>query len=414
MTRRPVVATRLSCALAVSLAAGLLGARPAGAAPSQLSEVVVTVEEDEQPLMDVLRRLEQAHGLNYVISQEVVRRGGTVTVHLKQVPLDVALESICAACGLSLEIRGPVLVILPRPGAAPEAGVVPRVESGVSRPALVEQAEQARLQAERDRAAGAPAQPGPGVAPPAPPPAVRREEPDLAQTVGTLLEIDRPERRLVLRVDGLKRDFFLPDREDPDMPGLQINRLEQSLDTLKPGTRIAILYRRDAIHPVVTDLVGGAFSGTSEARQQELARQRRARERRAAADAAAIGSPSAVLAGEPTAEPAEGAPAGTVKVLPAGPAASDNAAPEGPAAGGAGEEGILAGKFLGLKGEEVLLQRASDGERVSCFLPPESDAARRKRVQKTLGELEEGAKLYLTFELHDGQRIVTNTITEAR
>lgn len=409
MTRRPVVATRLTCALALGLGAGLFAARPAGAAPSQLSEVVVTVEEDEQPLMDVLRRLEQAHGLNYVISQEVVRRGGTVTVHLKQVPLDVALESICAACGLSLEIRGPVLVILPRPGT--ETPVVPRVESGVSRPALVEQAEQA----ERERAAREPARPqAPGVAPPAPAPVVQREEPDLAQTVGTLLEIDRPERRLVLRVDGLKRDFFLPDREDPDLPGLQINRLEQSLDTLKPGTRIAILYRRDAIRPVVTDLVGGAFSGTSEARQQELARQRRARERRAAADAAAVGSPAGVLAGQPASEPGEAAPAGTVKVVPSGPAASDNAAPEGPAAGGGAEEGILAGKFLGLKGEEVQLQRASDGERVSCFLPPEADAARRTRVQKTLGELEEGAKLYLTFELREGKRVVTNTITESR
>lgn len=388
---------------------GLWGAAiPALAAPNQLSEVIVTVEEDDQPLVDVLRRLERAHGLNYVVAQDVLRQAGTVTVHLKQVPLDVALDSICAACGLSLEIRGPVLIIVPRagvPGGASGAAPapLPRVDEGVPSPALVEQArERQRTQPQAPPQAGAPAAPE------------RVDEPDLAQAVGTLLEIDRTERRLVLRVDGLKRDFYLPEREDPTLPGLQIARLDQALESLKPGTRIAILYRRDAIRPVVTDLVGGAFSGTAEARQQELARHRRARERREAELARAqAGDTAPVATPQPVLEEPAPAP-GTVKVIPSGPAAGETAAPEGAAPGAAGEEGILAGKFLGLEGDQLTLQRASDGLKVTCWLPPESEGDRRKRVAQALGELEEGAKIYLTFELREGKRVVTNTITESR
>lgn len=383
------------------LAAWLLACAAPGAlaAPNQLSEVVVTVDEDAQPLVDVLRRLERKHGLNYVVSQEALQGAGTVTVHLKDVPLDVALESICSACGLALEIRGPVLVIVPKGAAG--VGVVPRLDTGVPPPALVER-EQARQRGSKPDA----------------------EEPDLSQADGKLLLVDRAERRLVLQVDGVKRDFYLPSQDDPLIPGMQVAALEQALGTLRPGARIVILYRRDPTRPVVTSLVGGAYTGTQEARERERrARERRTKQAEGKGDAAAVGTPATgpapVLETTEPAAPAEPPPVpGEVKVAPANPAAGRDAAPEIGAKGGAPtvEEGIVGGKFVSLEGEVITVERASDGKPVTCLLPREdaSKGDRRQRVQETLAGLAKGATLYLTYEEVEGQRYVTNTITESR
>lgn len=113
----------------VVLAALASFAPPASAEPGPLSQVLVDVSEDAQPVRDVLRRLEQRHGLNYVVSEQVLARAGTVTVRLKQVPLDIALEAICSAAGLACEVRGPVITILPKaPGTGP---ALPVVEEGL-------------------------------------------------------------------------------------------------------------------------------------------------------------------------------------------------------------------------------------------------------------------------------------------
>ena len=55
------------------------------AGPTPLSEIEVDLVEEAQPVRDVLRRLQAKHGLNYVVSEEVLRGAGSVTVHLKQV-----------------------------------------------------------------------------------------------------------------------------------------------------------------------------------------------------------------------------------------------------------------------------------------------------------------------------------------
>ena len=69
------------------------------ASPSQLSEIQVDVVEEAQPLRDVLERLGNEHDLNYVVNEQVLDEAGLVTVRLRGVPLDTALESICSACG---------------------------------------------------------------------------------------------------------------------------------------------------------------------------------------------------------------------------------------------------------------------------------------------------------------------------
>ena len=101
------------------------------ASPNQLSEIQVDVVEEAQPLRDVLDRLGQTHDLNYVVNEELLDQAGLVTVRLRGVPLDVALESICSACGLSLEIRGTVLVVLPKHQR--QGPLLPEVTEGLTR-----------------------------------------------------------------------------------------------------------------------------------------------------------------------------------------------------------------------------------------------------------------------------------------
>lgn len=375
----------------------------AAAAPSQLSEIIVTVDEDEQPLAAVLKRLEEQHGLNYVVSQEVLKQAGTVTVHLKQVPLDVALEAICAGCGLRLEVRGPVLVIVPRGQDEP---VLPRVDARIPEP-LVENRR------------SDPAQPS-----------ARDDEADLAQAVGTLALVDGPNRRIQLQVEGVKRDFYLPSRDDTSLPGDLVSRLEQSLSTLKPGTRIALLYRRHPTHPVVTDLVGGAYASSQGAAE----RRRRPRRKAPAADVAPVGTPAESKAvelleqlkkeeaerliregagpGEADADEGEKAAPGSVKVVPANPTGPATA-PEG--VGSVTDEGILGGQFVSLQGEEVRLTRSSDGKEVMCLLPLDETAnqERRKRIAGVLSALQPGDKLFLVFQEIDGKRYIKDTISQS-
>src|SRR5687768_7667755 len=105
--------TRRLSVVALALGIGVVGVwAPALAAPGPLADVKVDVIEDAQPVRDVLRRLEERHGLNYVVSEQVLARAGTVTVRLRGIPLDVALEAICSAAGLSCELRGPLVVIV--------------------------------------------------------------------------------------------------------------------------------------------------------------------------------------------------------------------------------------------------------------------------------------------------------------
>lgn len=389
------------------LALALLAASPSLASPGPLSEVIVTVSEDEQPLAAVLKKLQEAHGLNYVVSQEVLKQAGMVTVHLKDVPLDVALESICAGCGLRLEVRGPVLVISQRGKDEP---ALPRVDARLPEP----------VESEPGR-------------PPAPEPQRSRlDEADLAQAVGTLVLVDPKNRLVQLRVEGVKRDFYLPDKDDLSLPGDQVSRLEQSLSTLKPNTRIALLYRRHATRPVVTDLVGGAFNDTPQARRD---RARRSRKPRPEADVAPVATPTESKADllleqlkEHEAErlvreaagpgdPAEGEEKleGTVKVVPSGPQAGPGAAPERAGPGAPTAEGMLGGAFQGLSGEEVSLTRSSDGSAVVCLLPKDEpqSAERRRKVLATLGELQPGAKLFVLYQEVDGKKYITGAVSQA-
>jgi hypothetical protein len=342
----------------------LLAAAPAAAAPNPLSEIQVDVIEDAQPLRDVLQRLERKHSLNYVVNEKVLEQAGTVTVRLRNVPLDVALESICSACGLSLEIRGTVLVVLPKHER--QGPRLPHVEEGLTRRRDEGPNDDSFVPRERG--------PAPAMRPRAEPGEV------LSRAVGTLEAIDREEGRLTLTVDGARRNFYLPN-EDEDTSG-RAERLRGSIHTLKPGSRIALQYRRHPTRPVVTDLVGGAYAGT----------RRDAPVRRDPRDRTARGGDG---------------------VTPAGGASIPDTPDEDEATGEVLEaQGILFGTFAGFEGEVVKIKRA-DGAVIDCYLPSEDDAERRDRVKTAVEDLDDGKRIGVTYEDRDGKVTIQDTITQA-
>ncbi|MGE0707904.1 MAG: hypothetical protein AB7N76_14410 [Planctomycetota bacterium] len=346
--------------LAPTLALALVAPCAVARAGGPLSEVTVEVQEDSQPVRDVLRRLEAQHGLNYVVSEETLANAGTVTVHLKQVPLDDALHAICAACGLSLEIRGRILILLPREGTRRAA--LPPVRDGV-------------VPSEGQRDGGAKATPRSSL---------RVES---MRAVGEVLEVDRPNGRLRLSVDGLKRDFYLPEPRPGEQAALA--RLEGAMARLAKGHRVALEYRREEHRAVIMNLVGGdKVRGKHEA-----------------------------LAARPTSEGKDGKeePAakpepkkGRLEVEGSKRGAGARTAPEG---AGALPDGVLVGNFVSYA-EGVVKVRRGDGEVISLGLI--SDPEQRAKTVATLEKLKPDAKVIFMLGEEGGQQVVKGGITDAR
>lgn len=336
------------------------------AAPNELSKVKVDVVEESQPIKDVLERLQQRHGLNYVVSERVLVQAGVVTVKLKQVPLDAALEAICSACDLSLEFRGPILVILPK-----QSRSLPRVREGL-RPR-----ESRRAPARRNGSAlpsRRPEKKSKAFVAPVDPPSTRRSAPPVgveSMAIGEVIEVDMPNRRLQLKSEGVKRDFYLPAHGGPD-PKLQGARLGQAVSGLKAGYRVALLYRYEDDRPTITNLVGGSRLGSS----TDVYKHRRPRRK----------------AGPRRRKPSK-RPVVTAKKDP-------RLAPESKAV----PEGVLVGKFVKRVGEVVQVRRA-DGKVIDCHLPPKGDE-RREKALKVFGNLEAGAKVFLITEVDKQGRVL--------
>lgn len=369
--------TLSNAALGLALTFTLASATPALAQRAPLSETMVDVSADREPVRDVLRRLEGQHGLNYVVSEEVLAGAGSVTVRLKQVALEDALQAICAACGLSLEVRGRILVILPRETRRLLPPV--RKDGGSS---LVPKKGEAPSSAEAPR----PAQPR------RPLRAANSGKRELARAVGTVLEVDRKNRLLRVDVDGLKRDFyFMP----PEGAGVaQTARLEGAMARLAKGHRVALEYCREGTRSLVVSLVGG-----DEVRDRRLAVARK--------PARAKGSGGVTSEDDKTAAPEQAPATPKNRSRIEGPS-NPNTAPEGVNI----PDGVLAGRFVSYSTDEVSVRRA-DGEVISVALP--KDADRRAKVLAVVETLDEGVKVYFIYGEEDGKKVIKDTgITEVK
>ena len=354
----------------------LVLALPAHASPRDLAEVEVDVSEEGQPLRAVLERLEEAHGLNYVVSQRALDQAGPVTVRLRGVSLDVALEAICAACGLEVEFRGPVIVIVPR-----EAG-------GSS----TDRRETTRNEPRRDGLLAR--EPEPRTEPT---PRTTPELPDLGvsnrQAVGDVVEVDLEEGRLRMRASGALRDFYAP-AEAAEFA--QAERLRAALARLRLGDRVALLYRRIDGRSVITDLVGGtrlserpAFDETPRERRGERAQPP-----------------------QPTPEPETQPETQPDPAQPTTPEPTPEPTPvRRPAI--LESEGVISGRFVERAGEEVVV-RLDSGEEVVVYMPGrEGNRERWDLLDEAIGGLRADARVLFVCESVEGRVVITNSILES-
>jgi hypothetical protein len=81
---------------------------------------IVTIEAENKPLLEILKELGETQGLNYVVSQKASEAAGNVNCRLKELPVDRAIQMLCAACNLEAEVQGRFVIIrLPKDGRKP-------------------------------------------------------------------------------------------------------------------------------------------------------------------------------------------------------------------------------------------------------------------------------------------------------
>ncbi|RMG07118.1 MAG: hypothetical protein D6731_24325 [Planctomycetota bacterium] len=384
-----------AAAFLVALSA-LLWAAPAGATPDEHCDLSF----EKTPLREVLAELEAKQGLNYVISERTLAAAAPVTLRLRGVSLPDALRAIAAACGLEVRMQGSIAILLPRTEQP-----LPQVREGLLPPGssrtLPLRPPPARKRPAPDRTTEEALPPRAPARPPidAPP----------GMVVGKIRSLDL--RTGVIRIEdaGVVRDFFLPSAAETEGDPLGAGRLRRAAAVLRPGDRVALLYRRHPTKPRITDLIGGdAVRPPATVAEAEAARRARHRARRGRAPAPPRGpAPTARRTKSGESE----APQAPAPAREAPPSAAEPA-PQPGADLPPGEVGVLAGRFAGRKGEEVRI-RAADGKVVACALPRSS--AERKKVLAVLEGLEDGAKVYMTFTRRsDGTLVLQGGLSESR
>lgn len=75
----------------------------------------ITLEEKDMPLQKIFKEIRKQSGYNFLFSYVLVRDAGKVTVSVKNVSLQEALEAVLKGSGLTYEIMEKTVVIKPKP-----------------------------------------------------------------------------------------------------------------------------------------------------------------------------------------------------------------------------------------------------------------------------------------------------------
>ena len=355
---------------------GLLLAGPVClAAPDKaLSEITVDVEAEGRPVLEVLRKLERDHDLNYVVSDRVLERAGLVNVHLRRVSLEDALHAISAGCGLRLQIRGRIVILLPESTRAAVPAPVRGRRPLERRP----EPDEAPTRPEARR----PARPDDFSSRPAP-----DRSKNLARAVGEVLSVDVKTGHLQLDSDGLKVDFFAPTAKEIGDPS-RAARMRSTLSRLQVGHKVALEYRRLKDRLIIESLVGG-----TKVRDNALAMIRRKRDSNEE--------------GEGKSEPA---PRRGKKRRGVTAPRNPLQAPESTTAI---PDGVLTGTFVGFADDQARVKRG-DGEIVSAYVPS-GDPDLRAKIVTVLERLKPGARVFFMYEGIKGKMVLKSTgITEVK
>ncbi|HZU98959.1 MAG TPA: hypothetical protein VFF73_19785 [Planctomycetota bacterium] len=223
------------------------------AAPSRSQDAekqaTVTIEAEHEPLLNVIKKICAAQGIGFVANDAALERAGKISLNLRDVPVEQALDVICDAYSLDAHVRNKILVVRPRPeGSAPSAVV----EQPKSRRFLPEESRPEPTPT--PRVEKQPEVPGLDSAP------VMSASVHVTQTtgggrliVGTVVEVLKDGVK-VKEASGDPRDFFVPQGDDE---GARSSRMALALKRLKAGDRIALEYRVIEGKQFLTNLVGG-------------------------------------------------------------------------------------------------------------------------------------------------------------
>lgn len=352
---------------------GLLLATPVCmAAPRKaLSEITVDVQAEGRPVLEVLRKLERDHELNYVVAERVLEQAGLVNVHLRQVSLEDALHAISAACGLRLQIRGRIVILLPEARRAAVPAPVRGRRPVERRPAP----EPRRESAPKARPDDFSARPSP-----------ERGGKALARAVGEVLSVDVKTGRLQLDTDGLKVDFYAPTAKEIGDPS-RAARMRSTLARLEVGHKVALEYRRLKSRLIIESLVGG-----TKVRDHALALVRRKR-----------GAEEGDAKKEPAPRRGKKRRGVTAKRNPLQAPESTAVIPDG----------VLTGTFVSYADDQAKVKRG-DGEVVTVHVPSD-DADLRAKIVTVLERLKPGARVFFMYEGVKGKMILKSTgITEVK
>lgn len=362
------MATSISRISVLALAGVLLAAPISLAAPRKaLSETIIDIEAEGRPVLEVLHKLKRDHDLDYVVSQRVLERAGLVNVQLRQVSLEDALHAISAACGLRLQIRGRIVILLPE---IQIQNTVPAPVRGRPLPARRPEVRPRSQPERRTRPDDFSTRPN-------------TANKNLARAVGEVLSVDVKTGHLQLDSDGLKVDFYAPTAKEIGDPS-RAARMRSTLARLQVGHKVALEYRRVKSRLIIQSLVGG-----TRVRDNALAMIRRKK-----------GAKDDKGAPPPRRKKRRGV---TGPRNPLQAPESTTAVPDG----------VLTGSFVDFEGERARVKRG-DGEIVSVYVPAH-DVDLRAKIILVLERLKPGARVFFLYEGLKGKMVLKSTgITEVK
>ena len=224
----------------------------AGNAPADDGErtPMVTIEADHEDLLAVIKQICAKQNLNFVASDAALDRAGKVSLSLRDVPLEQALDVICETYGLEAHVRSRILMVRARDGSSSPA---PAREAPARRKTFLDDSPAPPPHADREPSSQAAA---PESAPVSTVALARHDSSTSSGghiLVGTVVEVAKDSIK-VKEGSGDPRELLVDPNDD--LGGRSV-RLEVALKSLKVGDRIALEYRLTDGHAFITNLVGG-------------------------------------------------------------------------------------------------------------------------------------------------------------
>jgi hypothetical protein len=255
---------------------------PALAQDAPREKKKVSIEADGVPLVTILRKLCTEQGINFVADTHVLERASAVTLSLKDVDFEEAIETMGDVCDLEVRLRGKIVTVrakvhdVPAPKPLPPRTTSPLVLDPVAGPDAPKPAPTPPKAApdtpkpiDTPKPATDAAKPAPDAPRPPTPPAPDAKPatataapakpdgmgPAPGSAMGTVVDVAKDHLKLKER-GGDTRDFYAPEVKNDET--LRGERILQALRGLKKGDLVALTFEvDDKGRASITNIIGG-------------------------------------------------------------------------------------------------------------------------------------------------------------